>query len=182
MDVLLPLPVQRVQYFLLLAFSVAPYNPGLARWVEMLVKLATVPALAAILTFYGVPPPGDIGYTLCPLHHGEKAKAFLLWKTTSFLLHVFVSNNVVPNTPDNSQQVFSRTTKGYVYALSPTPELWSHVVPSRTQIVQVYTEVAGFSDTYSRSVRPNNNIFNVDSPMRTIAVVVVLSGHAARRS
>lgn len=34
-------------------------------------------------------------------------------------------------------QVFSRSTKGYVYALSGTPELWSHVVPNRTQIVQV---------------------------------------------
>lgn len=37
----------------------------------------------------------------------------------------------------HAPQVFSRTTKGFVHALSPTPELWSHVVPNRTQIVQV---------------------------------------------
>ncbi|CAM9242860.1 unnamed protein product [Ectocarpus sp. 4 AP-2014] len=37
-------------------------------------------------------------------------------------------------------RVFSRTTKGYVYALSPTPELWSHVVPNRTQIVQDFDQ------------------------------------------
>ena len=41
------------------------------------------------------------------------------------------------HTYDCSPQVFSRSTKGYVYALSGTPELWSHVVPNRTQIVQV---------------------------------------------
>lgn len=38
-------------------------------------------------------------------------------------------------------QVFSRTARGFVYALSPTPELWSQVVPNRTQIVQVSDKV-----------------------------------------
>ncbi|KAG5192928.1 tRNA methyltransferase complex GCD14 subunit-domain-containing protein, partial [Tribonema minus] len=33
-------------------------------------------------------------------------------------------------------KVFSRSTKGFIYVLSPTPELWSTVVPNRTQIVQ----------------------------------------------
>ncbi|CAM9419003.1 unnamed protein product, partial [Discosporangium mesarthrocarpum] len=37
-------------------------------------------------------------------------------------------------------KVFSRKTNGWLWMLSPTPELWSGVVPSRTQIVQYFDQ------------------------------------------
>ncbi|CAM9222341.1 unnamed protein product [Choristocarpus tenellus] len=37
-------------------------------------------------------------------------------------------------------KVFSRKNKGWVWMLSPTPELWSAVVPNRTQIVQDFDQ------------------------------------------
>ncbi|CAM9579688.1 unnamed protein product [Ectocarpus sp. 8 AP-2014] len=65
----------------------------------------------------------------------DRMKAKTIWQCRHGAFH----HNEIVGKPFGSR-VFSRTTKGYVYALSPTPELWSHVVPNRTQIVQDFDQ------------------------------------------
>ncbi|CAM9262407.1 unnamed protein product [Ectocarpus sp. 13 AM-2016] len=65
----------------------------------------------------------------------DRMKAKTIWQCRHGAFH----HDEIIGKPFGSR-VFSRTTKGYVYALSPTPELWSHVVPNRTQIVQDFDQ------------------------------------------
>ncbi|CAM9651922.1 unnamed protein product [Pylaiella littoralis] len=65
----------------------------------------------------------------------DRMKAKTIWQCRHGAFH----HDEIVGKPFGSR-VFSRTTKGYVYALSPTPELWSHVVPNRTQIVQDFDQ------------------------------------------
>eukprot|EP00752_Nemacystus_decipiens_P006808 g6111.t1 len=65
----------------------------------------------------------------------DRMKAKTIWQCRHGAFH----HDEIIGKPFGSR-VFSRTTKGFLYALSPTPELWSHVVPNRTQIVQDFDQ------------------------------------------